>query len=65
MAIDFAVHNEGTVALLQPISGEAQRWVEENITPEHMTWGESVVVEPRYLGAILEGAVADGLVIAA
>lgn len=56
----FSFANHGSITILTPLDDAAEQWVEENIG-EHMSWGGGVVIEPRYVGAILEGIVADGL----
>jgi hypothetical protein len=61
--IDFHLENHGTIFLLRPISDPAQAWVDERL-PEDATWFcGAVVVEHRYIGAIVEGAIADGMVV--
>jgi hypothetical protein len=32
-------------------------------SPETQFWGEAIVIEPRYLEPIIEGILADGLVL--
>jgi hypothetical protein len=53
----------GTIFLLRPITDSAQAWVDEHL-PEDVTWFcGAVVVEHCYIGAIVEGAIADGMVV--
>lgn len=61
---DFIVENYGTIFLLQPLTPTAISWIQENLPEDHMTFGSAVVVEHRYIGAIVHGAMADGLEVA-
>lgn len=63
--MDFSVENHGSIAILNPESDAAREWVEEHLPEDRQEWGSGVVVEPRYLGPILEGIVADGLEVSA
>ena len=61
MRIDFEVSGHGTVYLLRPITRAAHTWVDEHL-PADATWfGRAVVVEHRYIGPIIRGAIGDGL----
>ena len=58
---DFLVHSEGTVYLLRAASPAGAAWIEAHI-PADATWfGGAVVVEHRFIGNIVRGAVADGM----
>lgn len=58
---DFAVHDYGSVILLEPISAAAFHWIENHLPEDRLTFGNSVCVEPRYVGPILGGIKLDGL----
>jgi len=61
--VDFRCENHGSIFLLYPISQSAQSWIEENL-PSNVQWfGQAVVVEHRYIWAILEGIQNDGLAV--
>jgi hypothetical protein len=61
--VHFHLENHGTIFPLRPISDSAQAWVDEHL-PEDATWFcGAVVVEHCYIGAIVEGAIADGMVV--
>jgi hypothetical protein len=60
---DFVVENHGTNFLLQPLTRAAISWVEVNLPEDHLTFGNVVVVEHRYIADIVRGAQNDGLVI--
>lgn len=60
---DFSLMNHGSIVTLTPTSVAAKEWVSDHI-PENSTqrWGAcSIVVEPRFIGDIVEGITADGL----
>jgi len=63
---DFEIQNHGSIFLLIPQSTSARIWVHDHIgkdngyQPDYPT----VVVEHRYIADIVEGIVADGLVLA-
>jgi hypothetical protein len=60
---DLLVENHGSIFLLIPVTQDGLDWIDANIGvgPEIQTWGDGVVVEHRYIGHIVEGALADGL----
>jgi hypothetical protein len=64
---DFSIEGEGrfcSVYLLRPLTPAAFDWVEEHIPEDAQRLGTAIAVEHRYIGAIAEGIVADGLVVA-
>lgn len=61
---DFTVENHGTIALLRPHTDAAKEFLKGVGDGETMHWGDAIVVEPRYLGPILEGAQEEGLTVA-
>ncbi len=61
MQIDFESSGHGTLYLLRPVSRAANAWVEEHPPADATWWCGAVVVEHRYIGDIVRGAVADGL----
>lgn len=62
---DVLVTREGALFLVQPVSREAKTWVEENVyqDEETQTWGDSVVVEHRYMSDLFDGMTDAGLVV--
>ena len=60
---DFLVRDEGTIMLLTPQNDAAHDWLRDNVSDTTTHWGGSIVVEPRYLMPILEGARAEGFTI--
>lgn len=59
---DFRVQNEGSIFLLHVLSGAAKEWVAEHIG-DCQWFGCAVVVEHRYISAIVEGIQSDGLTV--
>ena len=62
--VDFLCENHGSIFLLRPISPSAFAWIQEHLPPDRITFGNAVVIEPRYVWAILVGLQEDGLVVA-
>jgi hypothetical protein len=58
---DFRCENHGSLFLLRPISPAGFAWIEERLPPDRITFGNAVVIEPRYVWAILFGLQEDGL----
>jgi hypothetical protein len=60
----FELQNHGSLFLLRPLDSVAKEWMNEHLpvdSPETQFWGDSIVIEPRYLEAIVDGILADGL----
>jgi hypothetical protein len=62
-ACDFIYENHGSIFLLRPISPASFVWIEEHLPPARLTFGNAIVVEPRYIWAILAGLQDDGLTV--
>jgi len=63
---DFSFRDEGSIVLLTPLSPSAHRFVEERIGSDNgfQPYWPTVVIERRYAEDILEGVIAEGMVIA-
>jgi len=61
---DFLVVNHGSLVMLTPLTQAAKDWCEEHLPEDRQYFGRGVVVEPRYIGDIVDGIVNDGLVVA-
>jgi hypothetical protein len=63
---DILVANHGSLVILKPASDSGREWLDANIGEDngYQPLWPSVVVEPRYVQAILEGASNDGLSLA-
>jgi hypothetical protein len=60
---DFVVENHGSVFLLRPVTPAANSWVDEHLPEDRMTFGGAIVVEHRYIWAIIEGIQSDRLTV--
>ena len=58
---DFKLSDQGTLFLLQPLTQAARAWVDEYLPEDAFWFGGSVVVEHRFIGDLVRGAIADGL----
>lgn len=58
---DFICENHGSIFLLRPVSPASFDWIESHLPSDRITFGNAVVVEPRYVWAILAGLQEDGL----
>jgi hypothetical protein len=61
---DIQFENHGSLFLLRPVSSIGRDWLDTNIEPDALTFGDAVVCEPRYVSDIVLGAQADGLAVA-
>ena len=62
---DFFCENHGSIFLLRPASPAAHSWISDHLPDDRMTFGNAIVVEHRYIWAILEGIQSDGLAVQA
>jgi hypothetical protein len=64
-APDFSIRDEGSIVLLTPLSPSAHEFVEQRIGSDngYQPYWPTVVIEPRYVQDILEGVIAEGMVI--
>ena len=60
---DFICENHSSIFLLRLISPAAFTWIEEHLPADRLTFGNAVVIEPRYVWTILHGLQEDGLVV--
>jgi len=60
---DFLLENHFSIFLLRPISPAAFIWVEQHLPSDRLTFWNAVVIEARYVWAILVGLQDDGLVV--
>ena len=61
MMPDVNIENHGSLVLIRPLTEAASDWLDENISEDAQHFGGAVVVEPRYVEAIVEGMQNDGL----
>ena len=65
-APDFALANHGSLFLLRPLNSSAKNWMNDHLpmdSEETQFWGDAIVIEPRYVSPIVDGIIADGLVL--
>jgi hypothetical protein len=60
---DFICSGYGSLYLLRPITDNARFWIDAHLDPDRQTFGDSVVVEHRYIWNILIAIQDDGLVV--
>jgi hypothetical protein len=60
---DFVCENHSSIFLLRHVSPAASDWINEHLPADHLTFGNAVVIEPRYVWAILNGLQEDGLTV--
>jgi len=56
----FTVEDHGTIVLIRPLTDDVELWLGENVDPEAQHFGRALVVEPRYVGELVEGLVEAG-----
>jgi hypothetical protein len=63
---DFTLRDEGSLILLTPLSPSAHEFVEERIGSDNgfQPYWPTVVIERRYAQDIVEGVIAEGMVVA-
>jgi hypothetical protein len=60
---DFICENHSSIFLLRPVSPAAFDWINEHLPADRLTFGNAVVIEPRYVWSILSGLQEDGLTV--
>ena len=60
---DFDLSGHGTLYLLRPLTRAAHAWVADHLPADATWWCGAVVVEHRYIGPLIGGAIGDGLVV--
>ncbi len=63
MRVDFEVQDEGTIFLLTPVNDLAVDWVDSHLPQDAQHFGDSIVVEHRYIADIFAGIQNDGLTV--
>lgn len=61
MNVDIEVQNHGSLFLLCPLNDAAGAWLEENVQSDAQWFASALVVEPRYVRDIVNGAREAGL----
>ena len=60
-AADFLVSDHGTIFLLSPVTKAATEWADEHLPEDAMHFGSAIVVEHRFISAVVRGFIDDGL----
>lgn len=58
----FYVENHGSVVLVRPTTSDVREWLEANTSEESQWFGGALVVEPRYVEALVLGLIEEGFV---
>jgi hypothetical protein len=58
---DIVVSDQGSVILVIPRTEAARSWLTDNVDSGAMWYGQSLVVEPRYISYLIEGMMEEGL----
>lgn len=61
---DFVLNDQGSIVLLLPNSDAAREWLDDNIGEDAQYFGRSLVVEHRFADDIIDGIMAEGLIVA-
>lgn len=61
---DIVLVDHGSICILHGTTPAGQAWLDDNLPEDALHWG-GVVVEPRYVTDILDGAALDGMIVAA
>ena len=51
--MEYRIECHGSLCIVQPLDGEAHEWLREHT--DGQWWGGGLVVEPRYLKALVDG----------
>jgi hypothetical protein len=62
---DFFLENHGSILLLRPQTVSARIWIDDHIGKDNgfQPYYPTVVIEPRYVGDIVDGITNDGLAV--
>jgi len=61
--VDIQIENHGSIVMLHMLTTTAKEWVKEHTGEEAQFFGNALVVEPRYVRDIIQGAINDGLIV--
>jgi len=62
--VDVVVSGGGSIYLIDWLTAKGKAWIAENLPNDAQRLGNSVAVEHRYIGDIVQGMIADGLRVA-
>lgn len=59
---DITVYVDGNFAMLKALTEQGVSWIDDNLESESWQWlGNRLCVDHRYINAIIEGVINDGL----
>lgn len=61
--MDFTLQDHFSLLVLTPNTPLARVWVDENLPSDATHWHNGVVIEPRYIGPIVDGLLEEGFTI--
>lgn len=63
--VDVVVQDNGSTVFLRPQSRQAISWINRNIGKDngYQPYWPTVLIEPRYVEAVVDGMEADGLLV--
>jgi hypothetical protein len=56
----FTIEDHGSIVLVRPLTPDVATWLQENVDEQAQWFGAALVVEPRYVEALVEGLVEQG-----
>jgi hypothetical protein len=63
--MDIQIEDHGTIVLVRPLTPVGKEWLETHTESEPWQWiGPALSVAWRYADDLIEGMIADGLVVA-
>jgi hypothetical protein len=60
-ALDVTVEDHGSLWLFRPVTETAKTWIDDNVEDAALWFGGALAVEARFVQAMIEGMLADGL----
>jgi len=61
---DIQIQDHGSIVILSGVTPEGRDWLEDCLDPEAQRWCGGFAVDRRFVPAIIDGAVKDGLEVA-
>jgi hypothetical protein len=59
--IDFSIEDHGSIVLIRPLNPVGAQWLKDTAPEEAQFYGGALVVEPRYVGGVLQAIDDAGL----
>jgi len=56
----FSIEDHGSIVLVRPLTADVSEWLAEHT--DGQWFGNALVVEPRYVGDLVEGLIGEGFV---